>query len=112
MVITASYSQTSWENTSGPWAEGPGLKGSEHMSKNPCSLVVLAAKAQPVLKKSLAYPACPRVTIWAALCSPKQALYPIHHSTVVPPWQQRDSLNKRFKVLAAKVSEKITLLTG
>lgn len=50
-VITATDSQTSYKNS--PWAEGPGLKGFEHMSKDPQPLVVLPAMAQSVLKKSL-----------------------------------------------------------
>lgn len=52
-VITATDSQTSYKNTGSPWAEGPGLKGFEHMSKDPRPLVVLPAMAQSVLKKSL-----------------------------------------------------------
>lgn len=60
------------------------------MSKDPWSLVVLAAKARSVLKKSLAYLACPRVTIWAAFCSQKQALYAIYHCCyALPPAAER-----------------------
>lgn len=75
------------------------------MSKEPWPLVALVVKALSVVKKSLAYPACARVTI----CSQKQALYPIYHSAVMPP-PTAERQNKRFRVLAAKVKRSPYLL--
>lgn len=53
------------------------------------------------------YPACPRVTIWAAFCSECSPL-PSLSLCFYTPWQQKESLNKWFRDLAAKVSEKTT----
>lgn len=105
-VITATDSQTSYKNTGSPWAEGPGLKGFEHVQGSPAPRG-FACYGSVCTEEKSDYPACPRVTIWAAFCSECSPL-PSLSLCFYTPWQQKESLNKWFRDLAAKVSEKTT----